>query len=139
MREFHCFFREQLPVPGSSAPAVRYPACEWRITGDAEAMVRHPMNRFVCSWLSSDMADVSRCDEVLRAIARIEAQQLATWFADGDAFQVDLTATQVQFNASHVGPEDVDWWNLPDGRFDLADVKALLGEWRNFLADNSAR
>jgi hypothetical protein len=148
MREFHCFFREQLPVPGSPAQAVRYPACEWREAGfapvdtavgaEADVVARHPMNRFLCSWLTSDMADLSRCDEVLRAISRIEAHQLAEWFADGDAFQVDIAATGVQFNTSNVGPEDTRWWNLPEGRFDLADVKALLGVWRNFLARNSA-
>ena len=151
MREFHCFYRTQLPVPGSQAPAVRYPACEWREAGqanevagtesnlEADVSAQQPINRFVCSWLTSDMADVSRCDEVLRAIADIEAHHLAAWFADGDAFQVDFTATAVQFNTSNVGPEDVDWWNLPEGRFALSDVKALLGAWRNFLVQSSER
>ena len=142
MREFHCFYREQLPVPGSQAKAVRYPACEWRganaVNEDTDAVALQPMNRFVCSWLTSDMAEVSRCDEVLHAIARIETQQLTTWFVDGDAFQVDLKAPEVQFNASHVGPSDTDWWNLPEARFALADVKALLQAWRDFLMQSPA-
>ena len=150
MREFHCYFREQLPVPGSRAPAVRYPACEWREEGqannaagadsnlEADVSARQPMNRFVCSWLTSDMAELSRCNEVLHAIARIESQQLAEWFADGDAFQVEIRASGVQFNASNVGPDDTGWWNLPEGRFDLVNVKAMLREWRDFLAQSAA-
>ncbi len=150
MHEFHCYYREQLPVPGSRAPAVRYPACEWRMSelaretagadthDTADAMARHPMNRFLCSWLTSDMAELSRCDEVLHAIAHIESQHLAEWFADGDAFQVEIRASGVQFNASNVGPEDAGWWNLPEGRFDLVNVKAVLCAWRDFLAQTAA-
>jgi hypothetical protein len=133
MHAFHCFFREQLPVPGTHAPVVRYPACEWRVSDHAEEVARHPMNRFVCSWLTSDVSDLARCDEVLQAIAHIESQQRATWFADGDAFCVDFTATGVQFNPSHVGPEDIGWWDLAAARFELAQLKPLLLAWREFL------
>jgi hypothetical protein len=33
-----------------------------------------------------------------------------------------------------VGPEDTDWWNLPEGRFVIAEVKAMLQAWREILA-----
>jgi hypothetical protein len=131
---FHCFFREQLPVPGSHAPGVRYPACEWHVSGSAEEVARHPMNRYVCSWLTSDVSALARCDAVLQAIAHIETQQRAEWFADGDAFCVDFSATGAQFNPSHVGPEDIGWWNLAEARFELAQLKPLLHAWRDFLA-----
>ncbi|MGI9151856.1 MAG: hypothetical protein ACR2IX_10140 [Limnohabitans sp.] len=134
MREFHCFYRTQKPVPGSQASAVRYPACEWREPGHAEAVALHPMNRFVCSWLTSDVSEVSRCDAVLHAIAQLENHTHTEWFADGDLFCVDFKLSGVQFNSSHVGPDDTAWWNLPEGRFSLVEVKALLGVWRDFLA-----
>ena len=137
MREFHCFYRTQLPVPGTQAPAVRYPACEWLLTDHGEAGAFHPMNRFVCSWLTSDVTALSRCDEVLQAVTEIDNQTRTEWFADGDAFCVDFHRHGVQFNPSHVGPEDAAWWNLPEARFSLSEVKALLGLWRDFLAQDA--
>lgn len=95
---------------------------------------QHPINRFVCSWLTSDMADVARCDEALSALAQLQSQSLTEWFADGDMFCVDFKNSGVQFNQSNVGPEDTDWWNLPEGRFALTEVNAVLQAWRNFLA-----
>ena len=51
-----CFIQTQAPIPGTAAQPVRYPACEW--VGDAgEVDLQHPFNRFVCSWLTSDMAE----------------------------------------------------------------------------------
>jgi hypothetical protein len=132
-----CFTEEQAPVPGTAAQPVRYPACEW--VGDDGGAVdhRHPLNQFVCSWLTSDMADVSRCDEVLHAMVQIEDGTRQEWFADGDAFQVDLQIQDVQFNPSQVGPEDTAYWNQPEGRFTLAEVKVLLRLWRDFLAESA--
>jgi hypothetical protein len=132
MRDFHCFYAQQLPVPGSHAAAVTYPACEWR--GDAAGVTHQPLNRFVCSWLTSDMAEVSRCDVVLHAMAQLEAGTLAEWFADGDAFTVDIRASGVQFNPSNISPDDAAYWNPIAGQFTLAQVKALLLAWRDFLA-----
>jgi hypothetical protein len=133
-RHLHCFYRQQLPVPGSLAQAVTYPACEWRTNDETGGVSMHPHNRFVCSWLTSDMAEVSRCEEVLLAISQIEAGTRQVWFADGDAFTVDFRANGVQFNPSHVGPDDRAYWNPSEGRFTLEDVSALLLAWRNFLA-----
>ena len=127
-----CLIQHQAPVPGTSAQPVYFPACEW--LGDAGVVDHaHPLNRFVCSWLTSDVNTVERCQEVLDAIAQIEAGQRTPWFADGDAFGVDFSASGVQFNQSNVGPEDTAWWNPSEGRFKLADVNALLGLWRDFL------
>jgi hypothetical protein len=128
-----CFIEEQAPVPGSAARTVRYSACEW-VSDDGTVDHQHPLNRFVCSWLTSDMAELLRCDEVLQMIAQIEDATRQEWFVDGDAFNVDMLANGVQFNPSNVGPEDTDWWNLPEGRFALAEVKAMLNAWRDFLA-----
>ena len=127
-----CFIQTQAPIPGSGAQPVCYPACEW-VDDDGAADPQHPLNRFVCSWLTSDVNTVERCLQVLDAIAQIEAGQRAPWFADGDAFGVDFSASGVQFNQSNVGPEDTAWWNPSEGRFKLADVNALLGLWRDFL------
>ena len=135
MRDFHCFYRQQLPVPGSHAKAVMYPACEWRVPEREHAQAAwHPINRFVCSWLTSDMSEVTRCDEVLSAMAQLEAHTRQQWFVDGDAFCVDFKPNGVQFNPSHVGPEDTAYWNLPEAHFTLSEVRACLRLWRDFLA-----
>ena len=128
-----CFIEIQAPVPGSGAQPVHYPACEW-VGDDGTVDRQHPLNRFVCSWLTSDMAELLRCDEVLQMIAQIEDAIRQEWFVDGDAFNVDIQANGMQFNPSNVGPEDTDWWNLSEGRFALVEVKAMLNAWRDFLA-----
>jgi hypothetical protein len=134
MRDFHCLYRQQLPVPGSHAEAVTYPACEWRVAGEVAADAACPLNRYVCSWLTSDMTEVSRCDEVLHAMAALSTGTRQEWFADGDAFNVDFHASGVQFNQSNIAPEDTAYWNQPDAQFSLAEVEALLRVWRDFLA-----
>jgi single-stranded-DNA-specific exonuclease len=74
MKHIHFFHHQELPVPGSAAKPVTYPVCEWRApNGDATDAYQHPLNRFVCSWLTSDMAEVARCDEALQALAQLEA------------------------------------------------------------------
>ena len=128
-----CFIEEQAPVPGSAAQPVRYPACEW-VGDDGAVDQQHPLNRFVCSWLTSDLNTLERCQEVCNAISQIESDQCAQWFADGDAFCVDVSAHGVQFNPSHVGPEDTAYWNQLEGRFSPIKVKAMLSVWRDFLA-----
>jgi hypothetical protein len=45
----------------------------------------------------------------------------------------------VQFNQSNVGPDDTDYWNLPEGRFALSEVNALLQAWRDFLVKHAKR
>ena len=130
---FRCFIQTQDPVPGTGASPVRYPACEW--LGDHGGVDHfHPMNRFVCSWLTRDLSEFVRCDEVLNVIAQIQAGTRAQWFVDGDAFNVDLQADCVQFNQSNVGPDDMAYWNQPEGRFTLDEMYALLRMWRDFLA-----
>jgi hypothetical protein len=140
MKHIHFFHRQELPVPGSTAKPMAYPACEWRVPhGDVADPHSHPMNRFVCSWLTSDMADVARCDEALDALAQLDAHSLTEWFADGDMFCVDFKPSGVQFNQSNVGPDDTDYWNLPEGRFALSEVNALLHAWRDFLVKHAKR
>lgn len=135
LMHLHFFQRHEPPIAGSAAQPVRYAACEWRCPDD-DSMPKHehPMNRFVCSWLTSDMAEVVRCDEALDAIEKIETQALTEWYADGEMFCVDFARNSVQFNQSNVGPEDTDWWNLPEARFTLSDVKFALQAWRDYLA-----
>ncbi len=128
-----CFIQEQAPIPGTNAQAVRYPACEW-VGDDGKVDPQHPLNRCVCSWLTSDMAEVQRCDDVLQVIAQIEEATRTEWFVDGDAFNVDLNANGVQFNPSNVGPDDTAYWNQPEGKLTLLEVKQLLHTWRDFLA-----
>jgi len=128
-----CFIQTQAPVPGSAAQPVRYTACEW-VGDDGTVDHQHPLNRFVCSWLTSDMADVAHCDEVLQAMMRIKDGTRKEWFVDGDAFNVDMQADGVQFNQGNVGPEDTAYWNQPEGRFTWLEVKTLLCAWRDFLA-----
>ncbi len=129
----HFFQRQEQAMPGSLAQSITYPACEWRLP-QGEVDFAHPLNRFVCSWLTSDMADVTRCEEVLDAMGQLESGALAKWYADGDLFCVDFQPSEVQFNQSNVGPEDTDWWNLPEARFDLPVVKAALQAWRDYLS-----
>ena len=128
-----CFNQTQAPVPGSAAQPVHYPACEW-VGDDGMVDHLHPFNRFACSWLTSDMVELARCDEVLQAMTQIEDAMCQTWFVDGDAFNVNLQASGVQFNQSNVGPEDGFYWNQPEGRFTLLEVKTLLRAWRDYLA-----
>jgi Uncharacterised protein family (UPF0231) len=131
-----CLIQTQAPVPDSGALPVRYPACEW-VGDDGSVDHLHPLNRFVCSWLISDMRDVSRCDEVLQIIAELQNATRQQWFVDGDAFQLDMHAEGVQFNQSNVAPEDAAYWNRPDARFTLPEVRALLRVWRDYLAASS--
>ena len=128
-----CFIQEQAPIPGTAAQPVRYPACEW-VGDEGEVDLQHPFNRFVCSWLSSDVNSVERCQEVLDAMAQIESGQRAQWFADGDAFCVDFSAAGVQFNFSHVETEDRGWWGLPEGCFVLGQIHGALAAWCKFLS-----
>ncbi len=127
-----CFTETQAPIPGGTAQPVRYPACEW-VGDDGAIDPQHPLNRFVCSWLTSDVSDVARCQEVLDAMAQIESAHRAQWFADGDAFCVNFSANGVQFNQSHIGPEDVEWWNSPLGHFSMDCVRSTLQEWLTYL------
>ncbi len=127
-----CLIQTQAPVPGTGAQPVHYPVCEW-VSDSGSVDEQYPLNRFVCSWLTSDMVDVLRCDEVLHAMANIKAGSLKEWFVDGDAFNVDMHINCVQFNQSNVEPEDKLHWNLPEGRFTWLEVKALLLAWRDFL------
>lgn len=128
-----CFIQTQAPVPGSAAQSVHYPACEW-VCDDGTVDHQHPLNRLVCSWLTSDMADVAHCDEVLHAMTQIEDGAREKWFVDGDAFNVDMAINGVQFNQSNVDSDDLAYWNQPEGRFTWLEVKALLCAWRDFLA-----
>ena len=128
-----CFIQEQAPIPGTAAHPVHYPMCEW-VGDEGQVDLRHPLNRWVCSWLTSDMAELQRCDDVLQVMTQIEDARRSEWFVDGDAFAVDLHAHAVQFNLSHVTPEDAAYWNQPDGQFTLPTVKAVLLVWRDFLA-----
>jgi hypothetical protein len=127
-----CFIQTQAPVPGSGAQPVHYPACEW-VGDDGTVDHLHPLNRFVCSWLTSDLNTVARCQEVLDAIAQIQAGQCAQWFADGDAFCVDFSASGVQFNQSHIGPDDGTYWNQLEGRLTSAQVHDAVFKWKFFL------
>ena len=136
LSDFHCFWSQQLPIPGSMAKAVTYPMCEWRASGfPAEAT--HPLNRFVCNWLASDMTDVARCDEVLDVMTQLQNGHCKSWFVDGDGFNVDMHTSFVQFNLSHVGPEDLTCWNQLEGQFKLNEVQRLLRVWRDFLNQRS--
>ncbi len=134
MQGLHFFYDQQLPIPGSDASSVRYPVCEWRQLANEVAPQHHPFNRFLCSWLSSDMTELSHCDEALQAIEALLANHRQEWFADGQAFLVEFKKSGVQFNPSNVTPEDSDWWNQPEGRFTLKDVQSALQQWRHFLA-----
>lgn len=135
LSHLHFFHRQEHPVPGSSARPVTYPACAWRGThAEGQDLAMHPLNRFVCSWLTSDMTDVAHCNAVLYAFTQLENHHIAQWFVDGPMFAVDCSPHAVQFNASHVGPADAEFWNLPEARFALGDVKAYLQAWRDFLA-----
>jgi hypothetical protein len=127
-----CFIQTQAPIPGSGAQPVHYPACEW-IDDRGEVDQQHPLNRFVCSWLISDMSEVSRCDEVLHVMAQLENATRQEWFVDGDAFNVDMQASGVQFNPSNVDSGDSAYWNQPEARFTLREVEALLRVWRDYL------
>ena len=128
-----CFTQTQAPVPGTGVQPVRYPMCEW-VGDDGTVDHLHALNRFVCSWLSSDMVELQRCDEVLQMMAQIEDATRTEWFVDGDAFNVDMQTNRVQFNQSNVGPEDTAYWNQSEGRFAWLEVKTMLNAWRDFLA-----
>lgn len=128
-----CFIQTQVPIPGSGAQPVHYPACEW-VSDDGSVDHLHPLNRFLCSWLTSDMAELQRCDEVLQVMAQIEKATRTAWYVDGDAFHVDLQTHGVQFNQSNVDSDDGADWNQAEGRFTLRDVKAQLQTWRDYLA-----
>ena len=128
----HCFIQQQAPVPGSGAQPVRYPVCEW-VDAQGEVDAQHPLNRFVCAWLTSDVNTVAHCQDVLAALGQVASGQRTHWAVDGDAFNVDVHANGLQFNFSHVGPDDQGWWNLPEGCFAIQQVRELLSTWCRYL------
>ena len=132
----HCFIQTQAPIPGSTAQPVRYPACEW-VGDDGTVDQKHPLNRCVCSWLTSDVVEVARCDEVLHAMMQIEVGTRKEWFVDGDAFHVDIRINGVQFNQSNVSAQDTAYWNQTEGQFTVSEVTTLLLAWRDFLATSA--
>ena len=124
--------QEQAPLPGSDAQAVHYPVCEW--VGDGgEIDAEHPLNRFVCAWLTSDVNTVEQCQNVLDVLAQVASGQRTHWSLDGDAFNVDVHPHGLQFNFSHVGPDDTAWWNLPEGRLPMQPVCELVSSWCRYL------
>ena len=127
-----CFMQVQEPVPGADAQPVRYPVCEW-VGDDGQVDLQHPLNRFVCAWLTSDVNTVERCQEVLAVLEQVASGQRTHWAVDGDAFEVDVKAQGVQFNFSHVGPDDPAWWNLPEGHLPIHSVRELLSDWCQYL------
>ena len=127
-----CFIQEQAPIPGTVAQPVRYPVCEW-VGDDGPVDVQHPLNRFVCAWLTSDVNTLERCQEVQAVLAQVASGQRAHGAVDGDAFNVDVQPQGVQFNFSHVGPDDLAWWNLPQGRFSISAVRDVLSAWGQYL------
>lgn len=131
-----CFIQEQEPIPGTAAHPVSYPVCEW-VGHGGEVDLHHPLNRFVCAWLTSDVNTIERCQEVLAAIAQIEAGKRAQWFVDGDAFCVNFSSSGVQFNFSHVGPDDASFWNLAAAKFDLSFLRKIYLVWFKFVLKNS--
>lgn len=135
---YRCLIQQQAPVPGSAAEPVRFPMCEWLDEGNDAADAQHPLNRFVCAWLTSDVNTVEHCHDVLAAVGQVASGQRTHWAVDGDAFNVDVHAQGVQFNFSHVGPEDEGWWNLPQGRFALNQVREAVSLWLRYLQSEAA-
>lgn len=130
---FRGLMQTQLPVLGSDAKPVRYPACEW-VSEGGQVELQHPLNRFVCAWLTSDVRTVAHCQDVLAVLAQVASGQRMHWALDGDAFNVDVYPRGLQFNFSHVGPDDAGWWNLPEGCFTLVQVRDALIAWRSYLS-----
>ena len=130
----HCFMQTQHPVPGSDAAPVHYPVCEWVGEG-GQVDLQHPINRFVCAWLTSDVNTIEHCQDVLAALGQVASGQRTHWAVDGEAFNVDVHPSGLQFNFSHVGPDDAGWWNLPEACFALAQVRDLLSAWCAYLRE----
>jgi hypothetical protein len=126
------FIQEQAPVPGTAVHPVRYPVCEW-VGDDGQVDLQHPLNRFVCAWFTSDVNTIERGQEVQMVLTQVASGQRTHGAVDGDAFNVDVNAQGVQFNFSHVGPDDSAWWNLPQGHFSIHSVCELLSAWCQYL------
>jgi hypothetical protein len=130
-----CFIQELAPFPGSGAQPVYFPACEWvDDTGWVDHL--HPLNRYVCSWLTSDVCSVALCEEVLTAMAQVESGERTQWFFDGDAFSVDFARHSVQFNQSNVTRADEAWFDQRGACVSTQQVLTLLTQWLSFHREN---
>ncbi len=131
----HCFIQELAPIPQSGAQPVYFPACEW-VDDNGRVDDLHPFNRYVCSWLTSDVSSVELCEEVLAAIAQVESGERTKWFFDGDAFSVDFLKHSVQFNQSNVTCVDEAWFDQESACVSTHHVLTLLKKWHSFCKEN---
>lgn len=130
-----CFIQELAPIPQSGAQPIYFPACEW-VDDNGWVDALHPFNRYVCSWLTSDVSTVELCEEVLAAIEQVESGERAQWFFDGDAFSVDFDRYSVQFNQSNVTRADEAWFDQRGACVSTQQVQTLLKQWLCFCKEN---
>jgi len=88
-------------------------------------------DRYLCAMLGSDFQSANTCDMQLKNIAQLETGEVDFTDWGGNAFFADYTRDGVQIYLQI--DEDDDAQTRPEARFTLAEVKAALIGWREFL------
>lgn len=86
-------------------------------------------NQYLCEVLSSVAQGADDCDRLLRDINEVENGGRAEIETGGNDVTLTLRPTGVQVDIE----VNEDWIGQPDGHFDLAEWKAALKGWRQFL------
>jgi hypothetical protein len=86
-------------------------------------------NKYLCDFLKFDLQSKDSCKEVLSDISLVQSGggQFAEWW--GNAWFVEIRASEVQINHQQFE----EWNNLPEGHFTLAEFKAAVEGWKQFL------
>lgn len=89
----------------------------------------HPITKYLTATLHSDMASASYCDELLKAIEKIEEGSSDRTAWAGNSFFTNISRNVVEIDHQQFGGES-DW---PAWTCSLADFKVALIGWKRFL------
>jgi hypothetical protein len=87
-------------------------------------------NSYLCSFLSGDLQTVSTCHKVLELLQGIEKKEIKSAPWAGNGWFIDAAEDCVAFELQ-TADDHPDW---PVRYFTLAEVKAAVRSWKQFLA-----
>ena len=96
----------------------------------AVGAVSQPFDKYLCSWLSSDIDTVNGCVAMLSQIIELENGTRDLVLGGGNAWFVEIYREHVQFELQ-TSNDHLDW---PIWKCSLIQVKAALTGWKQFLA-----
>lgn|GEM_PF-6869227 len=109
--------------------AVHRGVTRWAHLADHEDEHANRYNVYLCGVLMSDFQTPDACARMLREIECLQCGELKTANWSGNAWSMVFSCDGVQIN-HHTIPE---WDEDPEGWFDLAELKAALNGWEQFL------